>query len=338
MARRPATRPLGLGRSRRSHRARRGARLAPVGWRTTLDRVKQSPSRADADTRQPGYAEPWQREVISHWPEYASELIGTAFLVFCVVTVVAWMLGSGSPVPSLIPSLGLRLLITGLLLGGAGSLVAVTPPGRLSGAHLNPAASVSFWVGGRMQPQDLPGYIAGQCIGAVLGAAPGVMLWGGLARSVGDAVNQPGPNVSALGALGGELAATFALTLVVFICLSHPRTVRWTPVGAMFAVGVLVWADANFSGASMNPARSLGPAVIAGTLRNYWVYVVGPIAGASAAAAAHRWLTPFETRTGKIFHTRHYRSIFTGPADHRANEHVRARRGQAEHETPRVHR
>ena len=93
--------------------------------------------------------EEWKRHG-KHWEEYASEMLGTAFLLFCVVGAVAFLFGSSAFLPRLIPSSALRLLLVGLLLGGASGLVALTPPGRLSGAHLNPAMSLGFWVLGKM--------------------------------------------------------------------------------------------------------------------------------------------------------------------------------------------
>ena len=286
--------------------------------------------------RRSGEPEPWQQEALSHWPEYGAELAGTVFLVFCVVTVVAWMFADNSPVPQVVPSLGARLFLTGLLLGGAGGLVAISPLGKLSGAHLNPAASLGFWVLGKMQGQDVLGYVVAQCVGAIAGAEAAAWLWGRLAGSVQYAINQPGPHVSAPAAALGELAASFALSLLVYISISHHRTMRWTPALVTLAVGVLVLVDANFSGASMNPARSFGPAVAAGQWTNFWVYVAGPVVGTVAAAAGHRWFAPAEAKTGKLFHSMHYRSIFTGPSDHEANEHVRRHHGQEANERPRV--
>lgn len=134
-----------------------------------------------------------------------------------------------------------------------------------------------------------------------------------------------------------ELAATCALTLVIFISISHHSTLRWTPLFATLAVGVLVWLDANCSGASMNPARSLGPALWSALWSSYWVYVAGPVFGATVAAAGHRWLARADANTGKLFHSRHYRSVFKGKADREANAHVRTHHGQQPHERPRLH-
>src|SRR5260221_456894 len=76
----------------------------------------------------------WQR---LHWPEYGSELLGTAFLVFIALSAVTFTLGLGSPLAVVLPNSSARRLMTGLLLAGSGSLVAISPLGKLSGAHIN---------------------------------------------------------------------------------------------------------------------------------------------------------------------------------------------------------
>src|SRR5258708_39387976 len=94
----------------------------------------------------------WQR---LHWPEYGSELLGTAFLVFVVVSAVTFSFGSGSLLRVVLLNSSARQLITGLLLAASGPLVAISPLGKLSGAHLNPAISLAFWLQGKMHQHDL---------------------------------------------------------------------------------------------------------------------------------------------------------------------------------------
>lgn len=272
--------------------------------------------------------QPWQQRVVLHWPEFAAEFVGTAFLLLCVLTAVSWMFGTTSPLPRLMPSIGLRLLITGLLLGTAGGLVAITPLGRLSGAHLNPALSLAFTILGKMRPPDLAGYVLAQCSGAILGAWVGSLVWRHMAPTVHDAVNLPGAGVSLPIALLGEVVATFLLVAAILVLVSHHATMRWTPLIVAFVVMVLVWGDGNVSGAGMNPARSLGPAVVAQLWTPYWLYAVGPVTGGALAALVHRLALPYEIKTAKLFHDIRYRSIFSGQADHAANQHVRAQHGQ----------
>lgn len=258
--------------------------------------------------------------------------------MFCVVGAVGLMFAPRSVAASALPSIGVRLFLTGLVLGSAGSLVAITPLGRISGAHLNPAISLGFFAASRMHMHDLVGYIVAQIAGASLGAWVGGATFGQLAVAVHDALNQPGDHVSALSALGAEILATFALTAVVLLMVSRRSLMRWTPLVVIGVVAVIVWVDGNFSGASLNPARSFGPAIVTGDWRLFWIYVFGPCCGSVAAGLLHRFATPFEALTGKLFHDLHYRSIFTGLFDHAANQHLRRHAAMPVHARPPVHR
>ncbi|HEU5415817.1 MAG TPA: aquaporin [Candidatus Angelobacter sp.] len=283
-------------------------------------------------------AEPWQQELVSHAPEYGAEFVGTTFLMLCVVGAVGVMFAHGSPAVSAIPSVQLRLFLTGLVLGGAGSLVAITPLGRLSGAHLNPAISLGFFMLGRMQLQDLLGYVVAQTAGASLGAWTGQLAFRGLASGVRDALNQPGRLVGPQAATAAEAVATFALAAVVFSMVSRRSLARWTPLVVVGVVAVIVWLDGNFSGASLNPARSFGPALITADWHLFWIYAIGPCSGAIAAALVHRFATPLEAVTGKLFHDLHYRSIFSGALDHAANQTVRQHAAMPAQTRPPIHR
>jgi aquaporin Z len=287
--------------------------------------------------RRKPHREEWQREFRSHAPEYAAEFAGTAFLVFCVVAAVAVMFGPASPVPDLIPSARIRLFVTGALLGGAGGLVAITPLGRISGAHLNPAISLGFYAEGKMQVQDLFGYVLAQLGGALIGAWAGAATSGRLGQSVHEALNLPAAGVPEWIAAGAEVIGTFAIAFVIFEMLSWKKWMRWTPLVVVGVVAVIVGVDGNFSGASLNPARSFGPAWIEHDWNSFWVYVLGPCTGGLLAGILHR-LRPRQARTGKLFHDRHYRSIFTGSSDKLANIHVRRHAGTPPNARPPVHR
>ncbi len=244
------------------------------------------------------------------------------------------MFAPHSPMLRLVPSLPGRLFITGLMLGGAGSLVAITPLGRLSGAHLNPAISLGFFAEGRMAFHDLCAYALAQVVGACLGAFAGDAVFGRFADAVLDALNQPGKQVSSSMAVLAEVGATFVLAIVIFVMVSHRRTMRWTPLAVIPVVAVLVLLDGNFSGASLNPARSFGPAVVTHQWQAFWIYVIGPCSGSVLAGLLHRFGMRLEAKTGKLFHDIDYRSIFTGHEDHAANTHVRSRAGIHPEERP----
>src|SRR5438270_194537 len=131
----------------------------------------------------------WWRRL--HWPEYGSELLGTAFLVFIALSAVTFNFGSGSPLAIVLPNSSVRRLMTGLMLAGSGPLMAISPLGKLSGAHINPAVSLAFWLQGKMHQHDLVGYMASQFLGAVHGVGLVVLIRMQLAASIHYAVTVP---------------------------------------------------------------------------------------------------------------------------------------------------
>jgi aquaporin Z len=212
-------------------------------------------------------------------------------------------------VPSALHSHGARLLLTGLIFAGFGSLIAISPLGRRSGAHLNPAVTIGFWCERHLHRHDLAGYIVAQCLGAIVGVGLLRLCWGSPAASVDYGVTSPGHGLNAIEAVGVEALMTATLVLTIFFFVSSSRTARWTPLVVWIVIAVLVWQGAPFTGTSLNPARSLGPALVAGHWHDYWVYVLGPLSGAAMAIAL--WaLVPRVTLTAKLFHDRHYPSPF----------------------------
>ena len=258
-----------------------------------------------------GLYDQWKRYG-HHLEEYASEFVGTAFFMFWVVGAVAFMFAHSSPVVPIIPSPQLRLFFTGLMIGSSGWLVALSPPGRLSGAHLNPAVSIGFWLLRKMHAVDLLGYCAAQMLGALAGAAGASLMFGQLSHEVKTALLTPAAGVSGGWLLLAEAATTFLLAFVLYTFVSNKKLLRWTPAAVTLSAGILVCADGSFSGAGMNPARWLGPAFQTGDWQFGWVYVVGPIAGAVLAALLRRTgaFYPSVPQTGKVFHDGKYRSVF----------------------------
>lgn len=152
--------------------------------------------------------------------------------------------------------------------------------GTISGAHLNPAVTLAFAVRGNFPWRRVPGYIVAQVVGAVLAALFLQLVYGGIINGA----TEPTKDVSLGVAMLTEAVLTLGLVSVILGTASGARNIGNN--GAI-AVGVYiglvsVWG-APVSGASMNPARSLGPELIAGNLTDYWIYLVGPIIGAMIA-------------------------------------------------------
>ena len=246
-----------------------------------------------------------------HWSEWLAEFAGTGVLMLGGLSAVMLDFGPAAPMVGLIPSTSGRLLLTGLLFGGTGSLVAISPLGRRSGAHLNPAITLGFWLTRTLHPYDLIGYVAAQMLGAVAGTIVVQAAWGPTADALHDGLTQPASGVSDAQAIMLEAAMTALLLLTIFFFTSHRSTARWTPVAVWLVVALLVWQGAPFTGTSLNPARSLGPAIVSAHLDKLWIYFAGPLTGSILASglawALGRHLLPI---TGKLFHDANYPTIF----------------------------
>lgn len=216
--------------------------------------------------------------------------------------------GASSPVIPHLASHGARLLLTGLLFAGTGSLVALSPLGRRSGAHLNPAVTLAFWTQRKVHPHDLAGYIVAQVLGALTAVALLRLAWGHTAVGLDLGATQPGSGFTALEAAGLETLMTASLVLMIFFFTSGARTARWTPLGNWLLVATLVWQGAPYTGTSLNPARSLAPALLAPELIHLWVYIAGPLAGALLAALIFTAFRTTHTLTAKLFHDSRYPS------------------------------
>lgn len=243
-----------------------------------------------------------------HWTPWLCEYLGTAILLAGGLSAVFLNFGTHSPIEPHLPSHSLRLLLTGLLFAGTGSLVALSPLGRVSGAHLNPAVTLAFWTQRKVHPHDLAGYIAAQLAGALSAVLLLRVTWGRTALSLHLGATQPGRGLTGLDAAGLETLMTASLVLMILLFTSNPRTARWTPLGNWLLVATLVWQGAPYTGTSLNPVRSLAPAVIAPLLGRLWVYLIGPMAGAVLAVAIFALFRNSHTLTAKLFHDPRYPS------------------------------
>ena len=163
-------------------------------------------------------------------------------------------------------------------------MVMVYATGHLSGAHINPAVSVAFSATRHFPLREVAVYVPAQVVGAVAGALLLRIVWEGTPADLGATV----PSVGTGSALVYEVVMTGFLMFVIVAVATDTRAVG---AAAAIAVGGTVAFDSLFgggvTGASMNPARSFGPALVAGQWDDFWIYVVGPIVGALAGALAY---------------------------------------------------
>jgi aquaporin Z len=216
---------------------------------------------------------------------FVAEVIGTAILVLGGLSLVIIVFGQGSPLPRLLPNERARMALTAFLFGSFGTVIALSQIGKESGAHINPAVTVAFWMMRKLDARAAVGYILAQMLGAALGALP-LLAWGAMGRSVAYGATIPGEGYSAAAVVLGEILTTFALgvTLCLFLAFHHLR--QYTPFVIPFLYAVMVPLEAAISGTSTNPARTFGPALISGRWDGWWIYWVGPMLGMLAAVVA----------------------------------------------------
>ncbi|HVA00922.1 MAG TPA: aquaporin [Terriglobia bacterium] len=237
---------------------------------------------------------------------FLSELIGTALLVAVGVSAVILDFGTGSPVATLLPDPGLRRLITGFLFGAIGGSIAVSPVGKISGAHINPAVTLSFWIKRKISRRHAAGYFLAQFAGGLLGALP-LLAWGAMGASVHFGATSPGTGYTAWQAVLGEVITTFCLIVGIFLFIGHRLLRPYTPGLFPFLYAVMVYLEAPVSGTSTNPARSLGPSLVSANWQGWWVSWIGPLLGTLLALGILR-LSPlkrFEVDIAKLYHFEH---------------------------------
>jgi MIP family channel proteins len=164
-------------------------------------------------------------------------------------------------------------------------MVMVYATGHLSGAHINPAVTIAFTLTRHFPARDAAAYVTAQLIGATLAALCLLAVWTDQPASLGATV----PSVGIGSALVYEALLTAFLMFVIMAVATDTRAVG---AAAAIAIGGTVGLDALFggpvTGASMNPARSFGPALAGGEWQDFWIYLVGPLVGAAIGALAYQ--------------------------------------------------
>jgi aquaporin Z len=216
---------------------------------------------------------------------FVSEMTGTALLVLGGLSVVIFMFGDGSPMARLLPNEYLRMAVTAFLFGVIGSSIAVSRIGKESGAHINPAVTLGFWLMRKLDARAATGYVIAQLLGAALGALP-LLAWASMGKSVAFGATIPGKGYSTQAVVMGEAITTFGLIATLCVFLGIRRLRRYTPFVIPFLYAVMVPLEAHISGTSTNPARTFGPALISGRWDGWWIYWVGPVLGTLAAILA----------------------------------------------------
>lgn len=220
-----------------------------------------------------------------HWTEYLIEASAIGIFMMSAALFAAVLYYPFSPAYGAIHNEFLRRSLMGLAMGLTAVLIIYSPWGQRSGAHMNPAVTLTFYRLSKVRRPDLVGYVLAQFLGALAGlAAAGAALGGVLADpSIKYVATRPG-STGEVRAFVAETAISFGLMLTVLTVSNHRRLARFTGLCA----GVLVWTyitlEAPLSGMSMNPARTLGSALLAHEFPGLWIYFTAPPLGMLLAA------------------------------------------------------
>jgi aquaporin Z len=220
--------------------------------------------------------------------QYGAEFVGTLLLALFGIGTAITDLHSGGPV---VVALAFGLVLTAL----------VYAIGPVSGCHVNPAVTLGSLLAGRTSTADAIGYWIAQILGAI--AASFILWaltrWGGVTDQTGSlGTNRYGTHINAGGTMALEVMLTFLLVLVVLLVTSRPEQSGMAGLAIGLALGVANFVGIPLDGASVNPARSLGPALFQGgaALSQVWVFLVFPLIGGLLAALVAPLLTPHAER------------------------------------------
>ncbi|MCS6846621.1 MAG: aquaporin [Anaerolineae bacterium] len=224
-----------------------------------------------------------------NWKALVAEFIGTFTLVF-IGSAAVWFAktapgyGGGTLAPAFAHGLAV--------------IFAAYSVGKISGAHLNPAVTTAIAIAGGIDWAKAGMYIITQIVAALVAA---LVLNGMLLPVTQNGVTSPAANffgafsyntavTSSIGALFTEAILTFFLAFVVVMGAVYGKAGDFAGLAIGLTLVMAIIGGGGISEASLNPARSIGPAIVAGNLSNIWIYIIGPILGAAAAAAIARYV------------------------------------------------
>jgi aquaporin Z len=183
-------------------------------------------------------------------------------------------------------AIGVGGLVGVALAHGLVLMVMAAAYGDISGAHINPAVTIGLWAGRQIKTAEAVGYIVVQLLGGIAGALVLRFVLGNAAGSLGATVL--GAGVSPVEGLVVEAILTFFLVNTIYQTAVRGKAGNLAPVAIGMTLAFCILMGGPLTGASLNPARTIGPAVATGNYRDLWVYLAGPVLGGLGAAALYR--------------------------------------------------
>ncbi|MFO0837547.1 MAG: aquaporin [Phycisphaerae bacterium] len=267
--------------------------------------------------------------MLNHWPEYAMEaaLLGSFMLSACTLGVLLWHPRS---MFARVPDGVARRALMGVAMGLTAIALIYSPWGQQSGAHMNPATTLTFFLRGKVAPWDAVFYAAAQFVGGTAGVALARLVLRDWLRhqAVDHVVTRPGRRGVAV-AWVAELAIAFGMMFTVLYASNDAALTAYTGLFAGALVALYITFEAPLSGMSLNPARSFASSIVARRWSAYWVYMTAPVAGMLLASAAYAALPEHDrVYCAKLDHCNNHRCIFNCEFDQ-----LEARRRPAHAET-----
>jgi aquaporin Z len=249
-----------------------------------------------------------------HWPEYLIEAWALGMFMISAALCTALLEHPGSPVHQAIPNAFVRRALIGLAMGLTAVALIYSPWGQRSGAHMNPAVTLTFLRLGKIMPWDAAFYIKAQFLGGVGGVLLAKILLGTVIAhpAVNYVTTVPGPAGAGV-AFAAEAAIAGGLMLTVLFVTNTPALARFTGLFAGLLVFLYITFEAPLSGMSINPARTVASALPSGIWTGGWIYFTAPVLGMLLAAQVYLFaLNSTAAACPKLHHSIKQRCIFCG--------------------------